>query len=69
MLVRNRQAVFFFLLSSVGMVITDIRNFAFAGGFELMGGQAALIFAAVIFVIGLLLLLYSRTMLRRRVLR
>jgi hypothetical protein len=69
LLARRRQAVFFFLLSTVGMVLTDIRNFSFAGGLRLMGGGPALIFSAVIFVTGVLLLLYARLMGRRSVLR
>jgi hypothetical protein len=69
LLARRRQAVLLFILSSVGMVLTDIRNFSFAGGMKLMGGGPALIFSAAIFVIGLLLLLYSRSMCRRSVLR
>jgi hypothetical protein len=65
---RKRQAVFFFALSLVGMVLTDIRNLAFADGFKVMGGVEALIFSAVIFLVGALLLLYSGSMCKRRVL-
>jgi hypothetical protein len=68
LLLRKRQAVHLFLLSAIGMVLTDVRNFALANGFKVMGGAAALMFSAVIFVIGVLLLVYARSMCKRGVL-
>ncbi len=68
LLVRKRQAFHLFLSSSVCMVLADIHNFSAANGLKLMGGAAALAFSAVIFVIGVLLLVYARTMRKRRVL-
>jgi hypothetical protein len=68
LLLRKRQAVHLFLSSSICMVLANIHNFAVANGLKLMGGAAALIFSAVIFVIGVLLLVYARSMGKRSVL-
>jgi hypothetical protein len=68
LLLRRRQAFHLFFVSAIGMVLTDIYNFALTNGFKVMGGAGALIFGAVIFVIGVLLLLYARSMCRRGVL-
>jgi len=69
LLLRSRFAAHLFLSSFIGIVLTDVRNFAFSNGIEVMGGVVALIFSAVIFVIGLLLLAYARAMCKRGVLR
>jgi hypothetical protein len=68
LLFRKRQAVHLFLASSVCMVLTYFHNYILAHGLNLMGGASALIFSAVIFVIGLLLLVYARAMSREGVL-
>jgi hypothetical protein len=68
LLMRRRQAFHLFLSSSVCMVLADIYNFGAANSLKLMGGAAAVAFSAVIFVIGLLLLVYARTLRKRRVL-
>jgi len=68
LLLRRCQAVHLFLASLICMVLTDIRNLGFANGLEVMGGGAALMFSAMIFVIGALLLVYARSMCKRCVL-
>jgi hypothetical protein len=68
LLLRKRQAFQLFLASSICMVLTYFHNYVLAHGLRLMGGTAALAFSAVIFVIGVLLLVYSRAMRRRGVL-
>jgi hypothetical protein len=68
-LLRRRQARNFLAVSVVGMVLTDINSFALSDGFKVMGGAPAVVFAAVILVIGILLLLYARSMGKRGVLR
>jgi hypothetical protein len=69
LLIRKRQAVHLFFLSLICMVLTSIHNYALSNGFEIMGGMRALIFGATIFVIGVLLLVYARSMRKRGVLR
>jgi hypothetical protein len=68
LLLRKRQAFHLFLASSICMVLTDINSFVLSDGLKVMGGAGALIFASVIFVIGVLLLVYTRSMRRRAVL-
>jgi len=68
LLLRKNLAVHLFLLSLVGIVLTDVRNFAHPNGMEIMGGLKALAFSGVIFVIGVLLLVYARSMRKQGVL-
>jgi hypothetical protein len=68
LLLRKRLAVYFFVASLICIVLTSIRNFFFSNGMEIMGGVGSLIFSALIFAIGVLLLLYARSMSRRAVL-
>jgi hypothetical protein len=68
-LLRRRLAALLFAASTVCMVLTDFNSFVLSDGLRVMGGAGALVFAAVIFVIGLLLWAYSRSMATRGVLR
>lgn len=65
LLFRKGLAVPLFLASLVCMILTSIRNFAFSNGLEVMGGAANLIFSAVILVVGVLLLVYARSIRKR----
>ena len=69
LLLRRRQAAHVFAASTVCTVLTDLYTFALSDGFKVMGGAPAVVFSAVIFVIGVLLLAYARAMRRRGVLR
>lgn len=62
LLLRKRLAVPVFVVSFVAMVCTTIYNFVLSNGMEMMGGPGALILSAVIFVIALALVFYSRAM-------
>lgn len=68
LLLRKRYAFHLFLSSSAGMVLTDLYCFGLSDGLRVMGGAAALAFSAVIFVIGVLLLAYARSMGKRGIL-
>ncbi len=68
LLLRQRWAVWLFGLAIIGMVITALYNLVLTEGIELMG-NGAVAFTAVIWVIALLLLVYSRKMAARGVLR
>lgn len=69
LLLRKRMAVQLFLSSLACMVLTDIYNFVLSKGLEVMGGAETLIFAAVIFVTGVLLWVYARSMFKRGVIK
>ncbi len=62
LLLRKSWAIHLFLLSLVGMVLTDLYCFVLSGGLKVMGGAGALLFSAAIFLVGVLLLVYSRAM-------
>jgi hypothetical protein len=67
LLLRKRWAVWMFGLAIAGLAITTLYNLR-SNGFELMGDGAAA-FTAVIWVIALLLLIYSSRMAGRKVLK
>lgn len=69
LLLRQRAAVWIFLASLVAMVLTTFQNYVLSNGLEVIGDIFSLVFTAVIFVIALLLYLYSRAMQRRGVLK
>jgi hypothetical protein len=69
LLFRRRIAVPIFVSSLVCIILTDIRNLALANGFQVMGGAGALVFTAIIFVVGVLLWVYARAMCKRGMLQ
>ena len=68
LLLRKRWAVMMFGISLVGLAVTTLYNLVLSEGIELMG-SGAVIFTAVIWIIAILLLLYSRKMAARGVLQ
>jgi len=68
LLLRKGIAVWIFLASLVGILITSFQNYVLSNGFEVIGDTFSLVFTAIIFVVALGLYLYSRTMQRRGVL-
>ena len=68
LLLRSRHAVLVFFIALVALVISTLRSIFISNIAEIMG-PTALIFSAVIFVVGVLLWLYARTMAQRGVLR
>jgi hypothetical protein len=68
LLFRRSLAVWVFLLSLIGIVVTAFHNYVLSNGMNVMGGAFALVFTAVIFLIGLGLYLYARAMNKRGVL-
>jgi len=70
LLARRGAAYLVFLASFVGMILTFLHNYVLTDGLKVMkGGAGAIVFSAVIMLIGLLLLAYSRAMRGRGVLR
>ncbi|MBY6185543.1 hypothetical protein KUV89_02690 [Marinobacter hydrocarbonoclasticus] len=69
LLMRKALAVPVFLLSLLAMVLTTLHNFVLADGFAVMGDSFTLAFTSTIFLIALLLFLYSKRQARLRRLR
>lgn len=67
LLLRKRQAMWLFTGSLLGMLVTSFHNFVLHDGLAIMGTTGA-IFSAVIFLVAILLIFYSRAMARRSVL-
>jgi len=67
LLLRKRSAALVLLVSFLSMVVTTIHNLGFSNAAEIMGTTGA-IFSAVIFLVSLGLVLYSRAMVKRGVL-
>jgi hypothetical protein len=68
LLLRRRLAVWVFLASLMGVVVTMFHNYLLSNGMKVMGGAFSLVFTAVIFLVALGLFLYSRAMRERGVL-
>jgi hypothetical protein len=70
LLARSRFAVYLFALSLVGLALTTVYTNVLTDGTAAMGGGVGyIIFSALIWVILIALLIYSRAMTRRGVLR
>lgn len=70
LLLRKRLAFPVYLVSLAGMVLTTIYSVGLSEGLKVMGGGVGMVvFNAIIYVTGLLLLLYARAMRKRGVLR
>jgi hypothetical protein len=68
LLLRKRWAVPLFGIAILGLAVTTLYNAVLSNGFEIMGDGAA-VFTAVIWLIAVLLLLYSLKMAGRGILR
>jgi hypothetical protein len=68
LLLRKGVAAPVFIVSFVAMCVTMIYNYGLTNGLEVMGGTSALAFPAVIFLVALLLIFYSRAQRARGVL-
>ena len=69
LLLRKRWAVPVFAVSLAATTLTFFYNFVLSNGVAVMGGMTALLFPALIFVIGVVLLAYSRGLSRKGILR
>jgi len=68
LLVRRRLAVWVFLASLMGVVVTTFHNYVLSNGMDVLGDAFSLGFTAVILVFALALFLYARGMRKRGVL-
>lgn len=67
LLIRTRHAVGVYLASFISMVIVSIENYVIRDGMAVIGDPFSLTFTAVIFLVALALVVYSRSMHKRRV--
>lgn len=67
LLLRRKWAVWAFTISILGMVVSSIYNFGLTDGTKIMG-TGGLIFSIVIWIVAILLLIYSRKMAAKGVL-
>jgi hypothetical protein len=67
LLLRRKWSVWVFGVSFVALVVTSIHNFGLSNGAEIMG-SVGVIFAVVIWIISILLLMYSCWLAKRGVL-
>jgi len=68
LLLRKKWAVWAFAVSIAGMIVNGIYTFFLSNGLELMG-EGAPIITAVIWVVAIFLMMYSRAMAKRGILR
>jgi hypothetical protein len=68
LLLRKRLAGPLFILSFVAMLATNVYTYVLSDGMQLHGSTGQLAFAAAIFVVALLLVVYTRAMCKRGVL-
>jgi hypothetical protein len=69
LLLRIRWAGLAFFVALLAVIPTTIHNYVLSNGYEMMDGAAGATFAAVIYLATIGLLLYSRAMCERGVLR
>lgn len=67
LLMRKKLAFPVFLVSFVCMLVTTIHNYVIAGAADIVGGSG-IFFSAVIFIVALVLVVYSRRMTNKGVL-
>lgn len=68
LLLRRRWAVWAFAVSLAGLAVSSIYTLVLSNGAEIMGSEGA-VFSAIIWVVAIILLVYSRAMASRAVLR
>jgi hypothetical protein len=68
LLLRKKMATPVFLLAWVGLLTTCLHTYVLSNGYEVMGGNSALAFSALLFVIAGSLFFYSRAMANKGIL-
>ena len=68
LLFKRRLAVWVFLASLVGLVVTAFQNYVLSNGLQIMGDPFALAFTGLIFLASVGLYLYARAMDKRNLL-
>ena len=68
LLMKRRHAFGVFVASLVAMLITAFQNFVLSNGLEVMGDPFSLAFTALIMLVAVALVIYSRAMHKRGIL-
>lgn len=68
LLLRRRWAVWAFAVSLLGLAVSSLYTLVLSNGAEVMGSEGA-VFSAIIWAVAIFLLVYSRAMASRAVLR
>ncbi len=68
LLFKRKLSAPVFLVSLIGVVLSNVYNYGLSNGYEILGGASAVAFAAVIFLIATALYLYARKMSHKGVL-
>lgn len=68
LLLRKKIAAPVFLVSWLGLIATCLHSYVLSNGYEVMGGNSALAFSALLFVIAGSLFFYARAMINKGVL-
>lgn len=69
LLMKRNWAVWAFLASFIGALVTTIQNYGISNGLEVMGDPMSVVFTIIILVVALGLFLYSRAMAKQGVIR
>jgi len=68
LLMRKGLAMPMFMASLGAMVLTMIHNYVLSNGLEVIGDAFALVFTALIFVVGVVMVFYTRALTQRGIL-
>jgi hypothetical protein len=69
LLIRNKLAVWIFIISLIAMTITSFQNYVLSNGLEVVGSAFSVIFTAIIFIVALCLCFYAKAMHKNGVLK
>ncbi len=68
LLFKRKLSAPVFLVSLIGVVLSNVYNYGLSNGYEILGGASAAAFSATIFLIAVALYLYARKMSHKGVL-
>lgn len=69
LLMRNKLAVWTFIISLVAMILTSFQNYVLSNGLDVVGSVFSLVFTAIIFIVAVCLCFYAKAMHKNAVLK
>lgn len=66
---RNKLAVWTFIISLVAMILTSFQNYVLSNGLDVVGSVFSLVFTAIIFIVAVCLCFYAKAMQKNAVLK
>lgn len=69
LLMRNKLAVWTFIISLVAMILTSFQNYVLSNGLDVVGSVFSLVFTAIIFIVAVCLCFYAKAMQKNAVLK